>query len=148
MKKFEAIYVNLSGLAVLIFGVMFFVYQAFFVPIEVTYELNEMHDAEGKPRVIFKPSEPIFMARRICKDKDVAGFVDRELLNVQTQAVYPLSRYQSGAFVGCELRTIAIPLPANLPEGEYLFKSRAIYQINSFRSFATTAPPIPFEIRK
>ncbi len=137
-----------SGLVILLFGFLLLVYETFFVSLDLTYAESNMRDVNGVPRVVFKPNEPIFMGRIICKDKSVPGMVDREIRSLDTGAVYPLQRVPSGAFVGCAERVIAITLPLNLPEGRYEFRSHAIYQINSFRTYGVIAPPIPFEIRK
>ncbi len=137
-----------GGFVILLFGFGLLVYETFFVKVDITYGESNMRDVTGNPRVVFKPNEPIFMGRIICKDKNVPGVVDREIRNLDTGAVYPLARVPSGAFVGCAERVIAITLPLNLPEGKYEFRSHAIYQVNSFRTYGIIAPPIPFEIKK
>lgn len=79
----------------------------------------------------------------VCKNMEIDTVIARSFVN---EIVYSASSTISTLPKGCVNINVAVPVPAELPAGNYFLRSRFIYDINALRTVTVIHDSEEFEV--
>lgn len=82
-----------------------------------------------------KSGESLIYTADVCKNMDIATEISRSFNN---ELVYLLPPTTSTRPEGCSISKVAIPVPEELPPGEYFLRTRFTYKLNALRTITVT----------
>jgi hypothetical protein len=133
--NFLMLIVIITAEVLLLYGIYFIFYP--FKP--VTFNRNKFEVITKE----VKQGEPLIYRANICKNMDIATEVTRSFNN---DIIYLLPPTVSTKPTGCSITNVAVPVPEELPAGEYFLRTRFVYKINALRTITVTHDSEEFEI--
>jgi len=90
-----------------------------------------------------KKGEILYYTADVCKNMEIATELSRSFNN---EFVYLLPTTVSTRPVGCSVTKVAIPIPEELPTGDYYLRTRFTYRLNVLRTITVTHDTEGFKV--
>ena len=133
--NFLIVVVLLTAEILLLYGMFYLFYP--FNPVTFNRERFEVLTKE------VQQGNSLIYRADVCKNMDIATEFTRSFNN---DIVYLIPPTVSTRPKGCAITDIAIPVPEELPTGEYFLRTRFIYRLNALRTITISHDSEKFEI--
>lgn len=137
---------NTQKLLLLLNGILFIILLYIICLLVYPYKIIEWNDEifpiENK---IVRAGESLIFTSDYCKYVDLPATISRSFINNFAYATTPTI---TNAHKGCKKMRVIVPIPAELPDGEYYLHTKYVYEVNPLRKITYTKDTEKFTIMR